>query len=266
MSDRLKSLNYSIVSQKQLHSIKNIHSKKQSLLDTFDEKIDMMLRICLVFYFLINIISTSYCQTDTLLNSIDTIYFKAFKIEEKLSKVTSSVSIISVNQELSQNVSLQEHITEVPGLFSLNANNYAQDLRISIRGFGARSPFGIRGVKIIVDGIPETTPDGQGQIDNLNLSLIKDIEVIKGPASVFYGNASGGVININTLNSLSNTLYGEILMGSFGLQKYNLTFSKRINKTQFLLNGNHIKSNGYREHSEYKSSNFKFISTIGCSD
>ena len=71
-----------------------------------------------------------------------------------------------------------------------------------MRGFGARAAFGIRGIKIIVDGIPETTPDGQGQLDNLPLGILKNFEVLRGPSASLYGNASGGVIYLNTIDSL----------------------------------------------------------------
>ena len=77
-------------------------------------------------------------------------------------------------QNIFQQITLQDYLRVSTGLFTQNANNYAQDLRVSLRGFGARSAFGIRGVKIIVDGIPETTPDGQGQIDNIPLGLLKN--------------------------------------------------------------------------------------------
>ena len=100
--------------------------------------------------------------------------------------------------------SLQDYIQGVPGLFAQNTQNFAQDLRVSIRGFGARSAFGIRGIQLIVDGIPETTPDGQGQLDNLPLGLIQSLTVLRGPASTFYGNAAGGVIQINTLSDFED--------------------------------------------------------------
>ena len=93
---------------------------------------------------------------------------------------------------------LDESLNSVPGLFMQNRYNFAQDLRISIRGFGARAAFGIRGVKIIVDGIPTTLPDGQGSIDSIDISSIGNIEVIRGASSSLYGKASGGVISINT--------------------------------------------------------------------
>jgi len=216
-----------------------------------------MLRFYISVFLLFNLNVLVFSQTDTLFNSSDTILFKALRIEEKISTTPFSIAKKSIDQDLAQNTSLQEHISSIPGLFSLNANNYAQDLRISIRGFGARSPFGIRGVKIIVDGLPETTPDGQGQIDNLNLNLINDIEVIKGPAAVFYGNASGGVLNINTANTLKNTLEGELTTGSYGLLKYNLSLSKKLSKTSLLFNINALRTNGYRQHSEFMSGNIQ---------
>lgn len=159
-------------------------------------------------------------------------------------------------QQTRQQVSLQEYINHIPGVFSLNANNYAQDLRISIRGFGSRAAFGIRGVKIIVDGIPETTPDGQGQIDNINLGIIQRIEVLKGPSSALYGNASGGVINIQTQEKLDhNFLEGSTTFGSYGLQQYQLKAGVKFDKTKLIAQGTHTTSTGYRAQSELKNTN-----------
>ena len=80
----------------------------------------------------------------------------------------------------------------------MNDENFAQDIRISIVGFGSRSAFGIRGIKLFVDGFPQTTADGQSQVDNINLSFIKSAEVMRGSSSSIYGNASGGVIQLFT--------------------------------------------------------------------
>src|SRR5882672_2606042 len=93
---------------------------------------------------------------------------------------------------------LDEALANVPGVFVANRYNFSQDQRISIRGFGARSAFAVRGIKILVDGIPQTLPDGQGQLTNLELGEVDRIEVLRGSSSSLFGNASGGVISIWT--------------------------------------------------------------------
>ena len=163
---------------------------------------------------------------------------------------------------LKSQLSLQEYITEAPGLFSLNATNYAQDLRISIRGFGARSAFGIRGVKLIVDGVPETTPDGQGQLDNLMLSTVSSLEVINGPSSALYGNASGGVIYIGTIDKVDNN-YIEVgtTLGSYGLNQYSFNAGMTSNNTTLIANYLFTNLDGYRDQSSLRqhAANIKLI-------
>ena len=97
-----------------------------------------------------------------------------------------------------QQLGLDEALVNIPGVFSQNRYNFAQDLRISIRGFGARANFGIRGIMLIADDIPLTMPDGQGNVDSLDLGSTQSVEVIRGPVSAVYGAAGGGVINIRT--------------------------------------------------------------------
>src|SRR6185312_1381458 len=91
-------------------------------------------------------------------------------------------------------VNLADHVTAVPGLLARNRNNYAQDQQISIRGIGANSAFGIRGVRVYQDGLPATGPDGQGQVSQFNLDSAERVEILRGPFSALYGNSSGGVI------------------------------------------------------------------------
>ena len=137
-----------------------------------------------------------FSQNDTITKSvklkeviIDAAHIKSSRKDLPLSVTQKSFAF---DQKILKQESLDEYLDGVPGLFSQNANNFAQDLRLSIRGFGARSAFGIRGIKLIVDGIPETTPDGQGRLDNLPLGIINNVTILRGPASAFYGNASGG--------------------------------------------------------------------------
>src|SRR6478609_3465428 len=91
-------------------------------------------------------------------------------------------------------VNLSEPLARIPGVLALNRQNYAQDLQISVRGFGARSTFGVRGIRLYSDGIPATMPDGQGQLSHFNLLAGDRIEVMRGPFSALYGNSSGGVV------------------------------------------------------------------------
>ena len=186
-------------------------------------------RICgFVFYGLLflsieNIRAQNTSQTSTI--TLEEVSLSASKFDTPRSVLPFSLSVINLKdvQALHQQLSLQEYLGAVPGLFSLNANNYAQDLRISIRGFGARAAFGIRGIKIIVDGIPETTPDGQGQLDNLPLGLLQNIEVLRGPSASLYGNASGGVLSLNTVDRLEGeSVRFRSTLGAFGLQSYKL--------------------------------------------
>lgn len=198
----------------------------------------------------------TYSQ-DIMTDSISEVTIKSLRLDGVSQRSPIPVSLIDVkkSKDISQQNSLQDYISSVPGVFSLNANNFAQDLRISIRGFGARAAFGIRGIKLVVDGIPETTPDGQGQLDNLTLNTIDNIEIVKGSSSVLYGNASGGVIHIQTEEDIDNNrLEAGVVLGSYGLQQYNLKGAWKSNQTRILLNGNHSRTNGYRDQSGMKSS------------
>lgn len=205
-------------------------------------------------------------QTDSLptLFQLETVEVRALKIKKPWLRSATSVYQLAptFKDQIPQN-SLQEFLNDSPGIFSLNANNKAQDLRISIRGFGSRAAFGVRGVKLIVDGIPETTADGQGQLDNLNLGIIDQIEVLPGGASALYGNASGGVINISTTDEKKFETKKQFLefgagIQAFGGQQYQLTTGKKIKNTSLIFHTNHQKGDGYRDHAEFQSTNFNF--------
>ena len=131
-----------------------------------------------------------------------------------------------------------------------NAHNFAQAQRISIRGFGARSAFGIRGIKLIVDGVPATMPDGQGNVDEIDLGSVRRIEVIRGPSSSLYGSASGGVINVFTEDGPEDPfIQGRISIGEFGYQQYQLKTGGQHNKLNYLISGTITDLDGNRENS-----------------
>lgn len=121
-------------------------------------------------------------------------------IERALYDTPAAMSVVQQDtiQQGQPRLKLDETLGQVPGVFLQNQENFAQGERIAIRGFGARAPFGVRGITVIVDGIPYTLPDGQAQLDAIDLDSAERIEVIRGPASVLYGNAAGGVISVTT--------------------------------------------------------------------
>jgi iron complex outermembrane receptor protein len=153
-----------------------------------------------------------------------------------------------------QQLSLQESLVSIPGLFFQDQYNFAQDLRISIRGFGARANFGIRGIKIITDGIPSTLPDGQGNTDDIDLGSAQHIEVIRGPSSSRYGSAAGGVINIFTEDGPEIPFVeARLMLGSYEFQKYQLKTGGQYKQLNYFVNMSQLDFKGYREHSDTRN-------------
>ncbi len=147
-------------------------------------------------------------------------------------------------------VNLSEVLNRVPGIVVQNRQNYAQDLQISSRGFGARASFGVRGVRLISDGIPATMPDGQGQAATFSLSSAERIEVLRGPFASLYGNSSGGVVQIFTADGPATpTVTSAIYAGSFGTQKYAVKLGGEIDNLNYLVDTTRFSSDGYRAHS-----------------
>jgi iron complex outermembrane receptor protein len=130
----------------------------------------------------------------------DDVVVVASRVPTPLARTPAAISIVDVPQELTGRAAagLGEALVFVPGVVARGATNFAQDLRLSIRGFGARAAFGIRGVTVLVDGFPETLPDGQAQVDSIDVESAERIEVVRGLASSLYGNAAGGVVRIES--------------------------------------------------------------------
>ena len=121
----------------------------------------------------------------------------ATRVERDVLRTPLAISTVEqASIQRRQQLGIDESMARIPGVFFQNRYNFAQDTRLSIRGFGARSQFGIRGVKIYVDGIPSTLPDGQGGIDDIDLNSAARIEVLRGPAAALYGASAGGVVNM----------------------------------------------------------------------
>ena len=147
-------------------------------------------------------------------------------------------------------INASEVLSRVPGLVVQNRQNYAQDLQISSRGFGARSAFGVRGIKLIADGIPASTPDGQGQAATFNLDTAERIEVLRGPAATLYGSNAGGVIQMFSRDGEGPPRIGaETLIGSDGMSKNHLTAEGATEDVGFVLDASRMDTDGYRDHS-----------------
>ena len=192
-------------------------------------------------------------QNGTQAASIEEIVVEATRLSTPLDRVAAAVSVVGQEdiQLGRQQLGLDEALSRVPGVFMQNRYNFAQDLRISIRGFGARAAFGIRGIKIIVDGIPETLPDGTGQVDNIDLGATKQIEVIRGPSSSLYGNASGGVISITSEDG-PETPYidARLAVGQYDFQKLQVKTGGQTERMNYFISVSDSQIDGYRAFSQ----------------
>ena len=153
-------------------------------------------------------------------------------------------------------VNLSENLGSVPGLQIQNRQNYAQDLQLSLRGFGSRSTYGVRGIRMYVDGIPATMPDGQGYTSNFDLNSIDSVEVLRGPFSALYGNASGGVINVKTETGAqppkieASTWYGSYGSWRYGLKATGATGDgTQAGDVDYSVSTTRFTTHGYRDHS-----------------
>ncbi|ENZ5747626.1 TonB-dependent receptor PqqU [Klebsiella pneumoniae] len=170
----------------------------------------------------------------------------------------ATVSVVNGDEmrQAAPRVNLSESLGAVPGLQVQNRQNYAQDLQLSIRGFGSRSTYGVRGLRIYVDGIPATMPDGQGQTSNIDIGSVDTIEVLRGPFSALYGNSSGGVINVTSQTGTQPpTVEASSYYGSFGTWHYGMKATGAVGDgshagdVDYTVSTNRFTTHGYRDHS-----------------
>lgn len=170
-------------------------------------------------------------------------------------------SIQSVNRDVIESAGPQINISEalagVPGINVANRNNYSQDLQISIRGFGSRAPFGVRGVRLLIDGIPQTLPDGQGQSSQFALTSADRIEVLKGPVSLLYGNAAGGVVQVFTRSAGDKPEFSAVgYAGSDDLYRSSLQYSEKKGPYGLVVDYAYTSSDGFRDYSKARRDHF----------
>ncbi|WP_418268550.1 TonB-dependent receptor PqqU [Klebsiella pneumoniae] len=170
----------------------------------------------------------------------------------------AAVSVVNGDEmrQAAPRVNLSESLGAVPGLQVQNRQNYAQDLQLSIRGFGSRSTYSVRGLRIYVDGIPATMPDGQGQTSNIDIGSVDTIEVLRGPFSALYGNSSGGVINVTSQTGTQPpTVEASSYYGSFGTWHYGMKATGAVGDgshagdVDYTVSTNRFTTHGYRDHS-----------------
>ena len=189
---------------------------------------------------------------DPNIRSIDPIVVTGTRTERSTFNLPMSIDAVVAPdiQDGQPRVNLSEALSRVPGIVVSNRQNYSQDLQVSSRGFGARSTFGIRGVRVIVDDIPATNPDGQSQAANINLGSAKRIEVLRGPFSAIYGNSSGGVIQAFTEDGPKTpTVSSAFLAGSYGTSRGELKFGDTVGPLNYLGDISRFETTGYRAHS-----------------
>ena len=169
-----------------------------------------------------------------------------------LEQTPASITLIDGERmrDRQMQVNVSETLVSVPGLQLQNRQNYAQDLQLSVRGFGARSTFGVRGIQIYVDGIPSTMPDGQGQTNNIDIGSLERMEVLRGPYSALYGNASGGVINAYTERGEGKpSVESSFAIGSNGQKRLGLKAKGEANGIGYVLSASRYLTDGYRAQS-----------------
>ena len=147
-------------------------------------------------------------------------------------------------------MTLSESLARIPGITAQNRNQMAQDPQISSRGFGARSSFGVRGIRIYLDGIPLSMPDGIGNPGSVDLGTIGAIEVMRGPFSAMYGNSSGGVIQMFSQKTpVTPEVSGDVLFGSFNTRRESVQAAGTKQGVEYLLNYSNYSSDGFRANS-----------------
>lgn len=200
------------------------------------------------------ILQSMHAYAETTEYQLPVITIQAVHTDSELLSTSASIQKVqAATVQNNANVNLSEVLQGVAGLQINSRENYAQDLQISMRGFGARSTFGVRGIRMYVDGIPATMPDGQGQSSNIDLNSLDHIEVLTGPFSSLYGNSSGGTILAETKEGQGkDSIQVGLNAGSHHKQQANIQLqggSKQANQPAYVISSSYFDTDGFRDHS-----------------
>ncbi len=196
-------------------------------------------------------------ETDPI--TIEEVLVVTTRVSQPIDEIPAAVSVIGRDdvQLGRQQLGLDEALNRVPGVFAQNRYNFAQDLRLAVRGFGARANFGIRGLKVYVDGIPETTADGQSGVDAIDLGAVERIEITRGPSSALYGASSGGVLHLFTEDGgEEGRLSASILGGEDGYRKYQVKAGGRAGAVDYFASVSDLTYDGYRDNARVEATQF----------
>jgi len=220
------------------------------------------MKLNLTFFFILSFLTGIFAQekydgkyylipkSDTISYQLEEVVVTGTRTYQRAIDIPYSVSSLSnVDYKFDKKISINDVLGFVPGVF-MQSRYGNHDVRISIRGFGSRSNSGIRGVRILLDGIPESEPDGQTRIEAIDFNSVSKIEIVKGNSSSLYTNAPGGVVNFinmtyNPVNYVSQ--FNEI--GNYGLRRNGFKVNLRTKEYGFLLTYSYHNYKGYREHS-----------------
>jgi iron complex outermembrane receptor protein len=189
---------------------------------------------------------------DTTAKTVSMVRVNASRLRVDPRDVPAALDVVAVDPARAgqPGVNLSEALVGVPGVLARDRQNYAQDEQFSIRGFGARSTFGVRSIRLFVDGIPATLPDGQGQVSDFNLDMGGRLEVLRGPFSVLYGNAAGGVVQLWTApgTAVPQTTLG-VSAGSYDSFRYSADTRGMLGDVDYNVAAAQFLAGGYRRHS-----------------
>ncbi len=213
----------------------------------------------------LSVFPSAHAQSQNATSELTEVIVKSGRLEQKQFDAPASVYTVDADTIRSSGpqVNISDVLNRAPGVVALNRNNYAQDVQISIRGFGSRATFGLRGIRLITDGIPASMPDGQGQASTVSMTSADRMEVLTGPLAQLYGNASGGVIQTFTREA-GDTPEAQVNLynGSFGMHRSDWQISQRTGNVGLVADYSTFSIDGYREHSAAERKQLNSVITV----